>query len=126
MKILLFIALLIASGATVEAFPALSVILSLVLTVWTIYLITKVCSWFSKGKRGRRPPTDRQLDFIDALVEEREVDSWMLEEEPKSVKEASALITVLLNQPYRSTPLKRAHRRSHAKSTVEDDADFTI
>ena len=105
MKALLFIALVIVSGATQESLPALSMILSLVLGVWTIYLMIRFCQWASKGKSGQRPPTDRQLDFIDALVEEREIEPWILEEEPKSVREASALITSLLKQPHRKDAL---------------------
>lgn len=121
MKTLLFIALAIISGATQEALPVLSMVLSMALGIWMIYLLVRVCLWFAKGSRGRRPPTDRQLDFIDALVEEREVDAWMLEEEPKNVKEASALITTLLKQPYRNEPLKITRRKLQT-----DDADFTI
>lgn len=126
MKALLFIALVIVSGATQESLPTVSMILSLVLGVWMIYLIVQFCQWVSKGKKGRRPPTDRQLDFIDDLMEEREVEPWMLEEEPKNIKEASALIETLLAQPERSTPVRATPRRSRAGSTVKDDADFTI
>ncbi|MYB77273.1 MAG: hypothetical protein F4X83_09290 [Chloroflexi bacterium] len=126
MKALLFIALVIAIGTTEEALPTASYILSLALGVWMIYLVVRLCQWAAKGRRGRRPPTDRQLDFIDDLIDEREVEPWMLEEEPKNVKEASALIEVLLAQPERSTPVRATPRRSHARSTVKDDADFTI
>lgn len=47
------------------------------------------------------PPTDRQLNFIDALIAERETEDWMLEDDPQTVEEASALIDALLDQPYR-------------------------
>ena len=46
------------------------------------------------------PPTDRQLNFIDALIVERETEDWMLED-PQTVQEASDLIDTLLEQPYR-------------------------
>lgn len=50
-----------------------------------------------------RPPTDRQLNFIDALIEERDVpaDDWALERDPETIDEASASITYLLSLPYR-------------------------
>lgn len=47
------------------------------------------------------PPTDRQLNFIDALIVERETEDWMLEEDPETMAEASDLISALLEQPYR-------------------------
>ena len=50
-----------------------------------------------------RPPTDRQLNLIDALMEERDVpaDDWALERDPETIEEASATITYLLALPYR-------------------------
>ena len=51
--------------------------------------------------RFARPPTQPQLDFIDDLFEEREVEPWMYKVIPETVEEASNLIEVLLDQPYR-------------------------
>ena len=48
-----------------------------------------------------RPATERQLNFIDTLIEERETEPWMLESDPETVTEASALIEALLAQPRR-------------------------
>ena len=50
------------------------------------------------------PPTDRQLAFIEDLIEEREVpaDDWALEYDPESIEEASATISYLRSLPYRS------------------------
>ena len=48
-----------------------------------------------------RPPTERQLNFIDHLIIEREAEDWMLRSNPGSVESASALIEALLRRPYR-------------------------
>ena len=50
------------------------------------------------------PPTDRQLAFIEELIEEREVpaDDWALEDDPETIEEASATISYLRSLPYRS------------------------
>ena len=50
----------------------------------------------------RRPPTDRQLNFINNLIVERDVDldHWVLTEDPKTVDEASEVIEYLLTLPY--------------------------
>ena len=51
----------------------------------------------------RRPPTDRQLNFIDELIRERDVDAddRSLHKDPETIEEASATITHLLSLPYR-------------------------
>ena len=47
-----------------------------------------------------RPPTGRQLDYIDSLLEKREAEEWMKQYHPATIDEASALIDDLLNCPY--------------------------
>lgn len=47
------------------------------------------------------PPTDRQLNFIDNLIAEREIEDWMLDHDPKTKDEASDLIEMLLELPKR-------------------------
>ena len=55
--------------------------------------------------RIRLPPTDRQLNLIDALIVEREAEDWMLEEsDPETGEAASAMIEELLELPYRQPP----------------------
>lgn len=49
----------------------------------------------------QRPPTERQMAFIDLLMQEREVETWILEKEPETIQEASALIETLKKQPMR-------------------------
>lgn len=49
----------------------------------------------------QRPPTVRQMAFIDSLIEERNVASWMLEKEPETIQEASELIDELKKMPPR-------------------------
>ena len=50
-----------------------------------------------------RPPTDRQLNFIDELIHERDVDAddRSLHKDPETLEEASATIMYLLSLPYR-------------------------
>lgn len=48
------------------------------------------------------PPTDRQLNFIDNLIAEREIEDWMLEHDPATKDEASELIEMLLELPRRN------------------------
>ena len=50
-----------------------------------------------------RPPTDRQLNFIDELIHERDVDADdpALHKDPETLEEASETITYLLSLPYR-------------------------
>ncbi len=48
-----------------------------------------------------RPPTERQLDFIDRLIEEREIDPKILEMPCDRLTEASAMIEALLACPKR-------------------------
>lgn len=72
----------------------------------TIYLVVR---WIRrKSKRTdlsethrQRPPTDRQMDYIDSLMQEREIEPWMLEKEPETIQEASELIEKLLKRPIR-------------------------
>ena len=72
----------------------------------TIYLVVR---WIRrKSKRTdlsetdrQRPPTDRQMAYIDNLMEEREIEPWMLEKEPETIQEASELIEKLLKRPIR-------------------------
>ena len=45
--------------------------------------------------------TDRQLNYIDNLIAERETEDWMLLEDPQTIDEASELIDMLLTLPYR-------------------------
>ena len=45
------------------------------------------------------PVTDRQLNFIDSLILERQTEAWMLETDPETVQEASELIDGLLKMP---------------------------
>lgn len=47
----------------------------------------------------QHPPTIRQMDFINNLMEEREVETWMLEKEPTTIQEASELIDRLKELP---------------------------
>ena len=49
----------------------------------------------------QRPPTDRQMAYIDALIDERDVAPWILEFEPETIEEASILIDELKKQPIR-------------------------
>lgn len=49
----------------------------------------------------QRPPTARQMAYIDLLMEEREIDTWMLEKEPETIQEASVLIDELKKRPIR-------------------------
>lgn len=49
-----------------------------------------------------RPPTDRQLTYIDALMTERDVPDSLLDGHmPATMGEASELIDELLDLPYR-------------------------
>ena len=50
------------------------------------------------------PPTDRQLNYIDHLIAEREVEDWMLEHDPETMEEASEMIDALLEMPRRDDP----------------------
>ena len=51
-----------------------------------------------------RPPTDRQLNYIDDLIEQKEVDGWMLERHPETIDEASKFIDLIEDLPYRRHP----------------------
>ena len=52
------------------------------------------------SRSGFRPPTDRQLDYIDALIDERDADD-LADCMPRTIQEASALITELEQREYR-------------------------
>ena len=54
-----------------------------------------------------RLPTERQLDFIAELLEEREVQRGVFRRPPRSLKEASELITRLLDQPHNANSSRR-------------------
>ena len=49
----------------------------------------------------QRPPTERQMDFINMLMQEREIETWMLEKEPETIQQASELIEKLKKLPMR-------------------------
>ena len=76
-------------------------------------IVYYIVRWASRRpKRSRltnrdrqRPPTDRQMDFIDTLMQEREIETWMLEKEPDTIQEASELIEKLLKRPMRDHKL---------------------
>lgn len=69
--------------------------------------------WWGNPKNGspqydplhpiQRPPTDRQLNFIDELISERKADDWVLEQDPRTIEEASNIIDYLLTLPYRDS-----------------------
>lgn len=50
--------------------------------------------------RNSRLPTNRQLDYIDSLLEKREVEEWMRNYHPSTIEEASELIDDLLACPH--------------------------
>ena len=49
------------------------------------------------------PPTDRQLEFIDNLVEERDFNPRLIDIRPTTKYEASRIIDQLKNMPYRKS-----------------------
>ena len=49
-----------------------------------------------------RPPTDRQLAYIDSLIDQKEVEPGMIERDPATLEEASELIDDLLDRPYKT------------------------
>ena len=94
-----------ADGADSQPNPIAS-LLPFALMGLTIYLVVR---WRRrKSKRTdlseihrQRPPTARQIGFIDSLMQEREIEPWMLEKEPETIQEASELIEKLLKRPIR-------------------------
>ena len=90
-----------ADGTDSQPSPIAS-LLPFALMGLTIYLVVR---WIRrKSKRAdlsetdrQRPPTDRQMDYIDSLMPEREIEPWMLEKEPETIQEASELIEKLLS-----------------------------
>ena len=67
--------------------------------IWlAISILRKLLSVFRKPKP--RPPTDRQLNYIELLLDERETDDLEFDD-PQTVEQASALITQLKKLPYR-------------------------
>ena len=105
--VVLIPSLLLALGGSLEGGQQANPIASLlpfVLMGLVVYYIVRR----SRRKRSRlpdaerlRPPTDRQMDFIDNLMAEREVETWMLEKEPETIQEASEFIETLKKQPMR-------------------------
>lgn len=73
-------------------------------TAWVLVgllSLVVIGQWLSGFGQRFRSPTDRQLDFIEDLIEERQVESSMLEKQPATVEEASELIDKLKSLPYR-------------------------
>ena len=85
-----------------EALGVLLVVVVIVGTFVVIRWIVRIPERLRKPRRERDPPTEKQMDFIEDLLQEREVEAWMLERDPVSVKEASEWIEVLLAAPRRS------------------------
>ena len=50
--------------------------------------------------RTSRPPTNRQLRYIDSLLAKRETEEWMENSHPATIEEASELIDDLLACPH--------------------------
>ena len=71
------------------------------LVVWLIARRTKRKKSMLADADRQHPPTPRQMDFINNLMEEREVETWMLEKEPTTIQEASELIDKLKKLPIR-------------------------
>lgn len=99
-------------GAETEGGPQPNPIASLlpfVLMMLVVFFIIKRVRRKDKGssqssekhRYRQRPPTDRQMAYIDSLMEEREIEPWMLEKEPETIQEASELIEKLLKRPIR-------------------------
>ena len=117
MKVLLFIALLLLSSLLLalgsgpssggsQPNPIAS-LLPFALMALVVYLVVRRSRHRSKRSdlteaHRQRPPTDRQMAFIDHLMQEREVETWMLEKEPETIQEASELIDKLKKLPIRS------------------------
>ena len=87
---------------------ALSALFSLLAFLVIIVGVVGIIRWIVRApdrlrrpRRERDPPTEKQLGFLDDLMQEREVEAWMLEREPESVKEASDWIETLLAAPRR-------------------------
>ena len=67
--------------------------------VWlAISILKKLLSVFRKPKP--RPPTGKQLNYIELLLDERESDDIEFDD-PQTIEQASALITQLKKLPYR-------------------------
>ena len=50
-----------------------------------------------------RSPIERQLNYIDALLEQRLVEPWMYEQDPETIEEASKLIEALQECDYKES-----------------------
>ena len=81
------------------------------LALFGVYEVSKGrMDWWGNPKPGsplydpprpiQRPPTARQLNFIDDLIAERDADDWVLEPDPQTIEEASSIIDHLLTLPY--------------------------
>lgn len=75
----------------------------LLLSVWFfVWLAVKalgsLLGWSRKPRP--KPPTERQLNYIAVLLDERETDDLEFVD-PLTIEEASALITYLKKLPYR-------------------------
>ena len=109
--VVLIPSLLLALGGSPEGGQQANPIASLlpfVLMGLVVYFIVRRSR--RKGKRYKptpddiyrqRPPTERQMAFIDLLMQEREVETWILEKEPETIQEASEFIETLKKQPMR-------------------------
>ena len=94
-----------AGGTDTQPSPIAS-LLPFVLMVLTIYLVVR---WIRRKPKQsdlsethrQHPPTDRQMAYIDNLMQEREIEPWILEKEPETIQEASELIEKLLKRPMR-------------------------
>ena len=92
------------AGLSVLLFLGLAAGAAIVLAVRAQHRKAKTLPDFS-SPRILLPPTDRQLNLIDALIVEREADDRLLEEDgPETREEARAMIDELLELPYRQPP----------------------
>ena len=69
--------------------------------IFLLTLVTVMGAQGAKGHGSSDAPTFRQLDYIDALKEERHVPRFLIDEEPETKAEASSLIDQLLDCPER-------------------------
>ena len=70
---------------------------------WTLLavigiLLTIIAKPFGKLPNVDRPPTDKQLEYIEILREERDADD-LQDESPETLEEASQLISELKYRP---------------------------
>lgn len=96
----------IANNTGTQPHPIASILPLVLMGLALYYIIRRARQKSPKGTATtdlyrQRPPTDRQMAFIDALMQEREVETWMLEKEPETIQEASELIEKLKKRPIR-------------------------